>query len=57
MILEEVTDPEANFASVHGLMPVTVHMRFSLSWGKYERQVTDSPIAQHQITHLAVVLH
>ena len=26
----QLTDPEVNFASVHGLMPVTVHMSFSL---------------------------
>ena len=36
----QLTDPGVNFASVHGLTPVTVHMSFSLPWGNFERQVT-----------------
>ena len=36
----QLTDPVVNFASVHGLMPVTVHMSFSLPQGNFERQVT-----------------
>ena len=28
MIPGQLTDPRVNFASVHGLMPVTVHMSF-----------------------------
>ena len=28
----QLTDPRVNFASVHGLTPVTVHMSFSLPW-------------------------
>ena len=36
----QLTDPGVNFASVHGLTPVTVHMSFSLPRGNFERQVT-----------------
>ena len=36
----QLTDPGVNFASVHGLTPVTVHMSFSLHRGNFERQVT-----------------
>ena len=36
----QLNDPEVNFASVHGLMPVTVHMSFSLPRGNFERRVT-----------------
>ena len=36
----QLTDPGVNFASVHGLMPVTVHMSFSLPRGNFERRVT-----------------
>ena len=36
----QLTDPWVNFASVHGLTPVTVHMSFSLPRGKFERRVT-----------------
>ena len=36
----QLTDPRVNFASVHGLTPVTVHMSFSLPWGNFERRVT-----------------
>ena len=35
----QLTDPEVNFASVHGLTPVTVHMSFSLPRGNFERRV------------------
>ena len=38
--LEQLTDPGLSFASVHDLMPVTVHMSFSLPQGNFERQVT-----------------
>ena len=34
------TDPGVNFALVHGLMPVAVHMSFSLPRGNFERRVT-----------------
>ena len=37
---EQLTDPGVNFASVHGLTPVTVHMNFSLPRGNIERRVT-----------------
>ena len=33
----QLVDPELNFASVHGLIPVTVHMSFSLV--NFERRV------------------
>ena len=39
MISGQLTDPGENFALVHGLTPVTVHMSFSLPWGNLERQV------------------
>ena len=36
----QLTDLGVNFASVHGLAPVTVHINFSLSRGDFERRVT-----------------
>ena len=36
----QLTNPGVNFASVHGLTPVTVHMSFSLPRGNFERRVT-----------------
>ena len=36
----QLTDPRVNFASVHGLTSVTVHMNFSFPWGNFERWVT-----------------
>ena len=36
----QLTDPGVNFAPVHGLTPVTVHMSFSLPRGNFERRVT-----------------
>ena len=36
----QLTDPGVNFASVHGLTPVTVHMSFSLPRGNFQRRVT-----------------
>ena len=36
----QLTDPEADFALVHGVTPVTVHMSFSLPRGNLERRVT-----------------
>ena len=36
----QLTDPGVNFASVHGLTPITVHMSFSLPRGNFERRVT-----------------
>ena len=36
----QLTDPGVNFASVHGLTPVTVHMNFSLPLDNFERRVT-----------------
>ena len=38
--LGQLTDPGVNFASVHGLKPVTVHMSFSLPRDNFERRVT-----------------
>ena len=40
IVLGQLTDPGVNFAPVHGLTPVTVHMSFSLPWGNFERRVT-----------------
>ena len=39
----QLNDPGVNFASVHGLTPVTVHMSFSLPRGNFERRVTRCP--------------
>ena len=36
----QLTDRGVNFVSVHGPMPVTVHMSFSLPLGNFERRVT-----------------
>ena len=36
----QLNDPGVNFASVHGLTPVTVHMSFSLPRSNFERRVT-----------------
>ena len=36
----QLTDPGVNFASVHGLRPVTVHMSFSLPQGNFAMWVT-----------------
>ena len=36
----QLTDPGVNFASVHGLTPVAVHMSFLLPRGNFERRVT-----------------
>ena len=39
----QLTDLWVNFASVHGLAPVTVHISFSLPWGDLKRRVTEKP--------------
>ena len=36
---EQLTYPGVNYASVHGLTPITVHMSFSLPRGSFERLV------------------
>ena len=36
----QLSDPGVNFAWVHGLTSVTVHMNFSLLQGNFERRVT-----------------
>ena len=38
----QLTDPGVNFASVHGLTPLTVHTSFSLPQGNFKRRVTRS---------------
>ena len=38
--LGQLTDLGVNFASVHGLWPVTVHISFSLPRGDFERLIT-----------------
>ena len=48
----QLTDPEVNFASVHGLTPVNVHMSFSLPRGNFESGL---PVVQHRLTRLAEV--
>ena len=48
----QLTDPGVNFASVHGLTPVTVHMSFSLPRGNFERRL---PVVQQRVTRLAEV--
>ena len=48
MILGQLTDPWVNFASLHGLMPVTVHIRFLLPCGSFKRWITQ----QHWVTQL-----
>ena len=40
MIPGQLTDPRVNFALVHGLTPVTVHMSFSLPRCNFKRWVT-----------------
>ena len=48
----QLTDPKVNFASVHGLTPVTVHMSFSLP----EQTSRDGlPVVQHRVTRLTEV--
>ena len=36
----QLTDPGVNFAMVHCLTPVTVHMSFSLPGSNFERRLT-----------------
>ena len=38
--LGQLTDLTVNFASMHGLTPVTVIMSFSLPSGNFERRIT-----------------
>ena len=44
---EQLTDPGVNFASVHGLMAVTVHMSFSLHRATSRDEL---PIVKHWVT-------
>ena len=48
----QLTDHGVNFASVHGLTPVPVHMSFSLPRGNFERRL---PVVQHRVNRLAEV--
>ena len=48
----QLTDGGVNFASVHGLTPITVHLSFSLPWGNLERRLS---VVQHRVTRLAEV--
>ena len=48
----QLTDSGVNFASVHGLTPVTVHMSFSLLRATSRGGL---PVVQHQVTRLAEV--
>ena len=51
----QLTGPGVNFASVHGLTPVTVHMSFSLPRGNFESSRGGLPVVQHWVTRLADV--
>ena len=48
----QLTDPGVNFASVHGLTPVTVHMSFRCP-GAITRG--GLPVVQHRVTRLAKI--
>ena len=48
----QLTDPGVNFASVHGLMPVTVHMSFCCPRATSRGGLL---AVQHRVTHLAKV--
>ena len=48
----QLTDPRVNFASVHCLMPVTVHMSFRCPGATSRGGL---PVVQHRVTHLAEV--
>ena len=50
--LGQLTDPGVNFASAHGLTPVTADMSFSLH---RETSRDGLPIVQHRVTRLAEV--
>ena len=50
--LEQLTDRGVNFASVHDLTPVTVHVSLSLPGATLRGGL---PIVQHQVTRLAEV--
>ena len=43
----QLADPGVNFASVHGLTSVTVHMSFSLPWATSRGGL---PVVQHRAT-------
>ena len=52
----QLTDPGVNFALVHGLTPLTVHMSFSLAQGNFKRRVTrcttpGNPPCQSNFSH------
>ena len=49
MIPGQLTDSGVNFASVHGITPVTVHMSFSLPWATLRGVL---PVVQHRVTAL-----
>ena len=48
----QLTDPGVNFASVHGLTPVTVHMSFCCPGATSRGRL---PVVQHWVTRLAEV--
>ena len=52
MIPGQFTDPGVNFASGHGLTPVTVQMKFSWTGATSRGGL---PVVQHRITRLAEV--
>ena len=48
----QLTDPGVNFASVHGLTPITVHMSFRCSGATSRGGL---PVVQHRVTRPAEV--
>ena len=48
----QLTEPGVNFASVHGLTPVTVHMSFRCPGATSRGGL---PVVQHRVTRLAEV--
>ena len=50
----QLTDPGVNFASVHGLTPVTVHMSFRCPGATSRGGL---PVVQHQVIRLAEVTY
>ena len=50
----QLTDPGVNFASVHGLTSVAVHMNFSWTWGNFEKRVKRCTTGLAKVTFLRV---
>ena len=50
----QLTDPGVNFASVHGLMPVTVHMSFSWLFSMWTERKS-CPVAR-DVLHMLIIV-